>query len=138
MKCALELMATASVKAEENAKKEAERIAREKAARRAYTIKYCEKLGELLEEKANRGERLTTSFCCSEDAIPLTHSYSQYSDHRKSYYFDGESLDLDFVAEWFDTYCFKVTIEHIRYWRYGFGVQRGYEVNIIPNPECID
>lgn len=138
MKCAMELMMTATVRAEEIAKEEAVRIARVKATKRANTIKYCEELGNSLEAMANNGKNPTVAFFCDKyNTRPMKATTREYSDHRISYVVCGESLDLELMAEWFDPYCFNVAIEDFHYWNYGCGRSSGYKVTIAPKPACI-
>lgn len=138
MKCAMELMMTATVRAEEIAREEAIRIARMKAAKRTNTIKYCEELGYSLEAMANKGKKPTVTFFCDKhDTRPMKATTREYADHRTSYVVCGESLDLGLMAEWFDSYCFNVVIEDFHYWNYGCGRNEGYKVTIVPKPICI-
>ena len=109
MKCAMELMVTATVKAEENARIEAERIRRAKEIKRKITVEFCEKLGAQLEDKAQRGVKPEVEFRCDKWGHPLTATTRQYADRRTSYIPDGSSLDLEFLVEWFDKYCFTVS-----------------------------
>ena len=77
MKCALELMMTAAVKAEENKEKELLAKQREREAKRIRTIRYCEKLGNQLEALAEKGKKPSTSFYCSGyNHRPLTATFS--------------------------------------------------------------
>jgi hypothetical protein len=134
----MELMMTATVRAEEIAREEALRIARIRAAKRANTIKYCEKLGNSLEAMANGGKTPSiTFFCDAYNTRPMEATTRQYADRRISYIACGESLDLGVMAEWFDPYCFNVLIEDFHYWKYNCGRTKGYKVTIAPKPACI-
>lgn len=138
MKCAMELMMTATVRAEEIAREEALHIARIRAAKRANTIKYCEELGNSLETMANKGKKPTITFFCNKyNTKPIKATTHEYADHRISYVVCGESLDLELMAEWFNPYCFNVIIEDFNYWNYGCGRSDGYKVTIAPKPACI-
>lgn len=145
MKCAMELMMTATVKAEENArraeemaKEEAIRIARKEAAKITNTIKYCEELGHSLEAIANKGKKPTVSFFCDKKGTRLKETTREYADRRLSYTSCGETLNLEVMAEWFDPYCFDVIIEDFQYWKYTCGRVDGYKVTITPKPVCIN
>ena len=115
MKCAMELVVTATVKAEENARIEAERIRRAKEIKRKITAGFCEKLGAQLEDKAQRGVKPEVEFRCDKRGHLLTATTRQYADRRKSYIPDGSSLDLEFLVEWFDKYCFTVSSKEFHF-----------------------
>jgi hypothetical protein len=138
MKCAMELMMTATVRAEEIAKEEAIRDAHRRAVKRANTIKYCEELGNSLEAMANNGKKPTVTFFCDKyTTSPMKATTREYADHRTSYVVCGESLDLELMVEWFDSYCFNMVIEDFCYWRYNLGRNTGYKITIVPKPACI-
>lgn len=138
MRCAMDLMMTAAVRAEEIRQEEIARIARAKAAKRANTIKYCEELGASLEAMADKGKKPSITFFCDKyDTRPMTATTRQYADHRTSYVVCGESLDLELMAEWFAPYCFEVKIEDFRYWKYNCGSNSGYKVTVEPQPACL-
>lgn len=138
MKCALELMMTATIRAEEEA---ALKILREQEVRerkRVNTIRYCEKLGERLEQMAEKGNIPQTSFYCDKwDNRPLVSTHSDYADKRLSYKASGDELDLELLKEWFAKYCFDVAIKEYGHYRYGWGYCKGYEVVISPAMECV-
>lgn len=137
MKCAMELMVTATVKAEENARIEAERIRREKEIKRKITVEFCEKLGAQLEDKAQRGVKPEVEFRCDNYGRPLTATTKQYADGRTSYIPDINSLDLEILTEWFDKYCFTVSFKKFRFWRYYRGEMSGQIITISPSPACL-
>ena len=138
MRCALELVMTATIKAEEKAAFKALREQEERERKRANTIRYCEKLGERLEKKADKGELPQTSFYCDKwDKRPLVSTYSDYADKRLSYREDGDELDLELLKEWFAQYCFDVAVNEYGYYRYGCGYCKGYEIVISPAMECV-
>lgn len=138
MKCAMELLVTATVKAEENKQKQILQEQREREIKRANTIRFCEELGAVLETKAKNGRKPESTFYCSKlSTRPLSPSNRQYADRRTSYFASGDSLDLEVMAEWFSHYCFEVVVKDWNYWSYGYGSCRGYEVTIRPKPICI-
>ena len=139
MKCALELVAIASAKAEEIAREKELQKMREKESRRAETLKLCERLGAELEQQANEGKVPSVSFRCSgEEGRELVKTYDDYADKRLSYRVRGEAIDLDILKEWFAQFCFEVTVSNFDYYRYGFGwCMNGCSVNIKPSPECL-
>lgn len=138
MKCALELMATAAVKAEEIEREKKLTEQREREAKRIRTIRYCEKLGNQLEALAEKGKNPSTSFYCTGyNHRPLTETFSDYADKRLSYKCCGEALDLQVMANWFADFCFIVTLKKFNYYAYGFGLCSGYEVVISPKAECL-
>lgn len=138
MKCALELMATAAIKAEEIEREKKLTEQREREAKRIRTIRYCEKLGNQLEALAEKGKKPFTSFYCSGyNHRPLTATFSDYADKRLSYKCCGEALDLQVMANWFADFCFVVTLKKFDYYAYGCGLCSGYEVVISPKAECL-
>lgn len=138
MKCAMELMMTATVRAEEIARENAARVAREEQAKIARTIAYCEKLGAELEKMADEGKKPITSFVCDDWKYrPLVATDRDYTDRRISYNPCGDGLDLELMAKWFTPYCFEVIIEDFFYWSHGSGRLGGYKVMITPKPACI-
>lgn len=138
MRCAMELMVTATVRAEEIARENAARVMRETQAKIARTTVYCEKLGAELEKMADNGKKPVTSFVCDKwDCRPLVATNRDYADQRISYKRCGDGLDLELVAEWFASYCFEVAVEDFHYWCYGCGRCSGYKVTISPKPACI-
>lgn len=157
MKCAIELMTIAAVRAEEVAKEEEIRIAREKARqeelakqeaarkerevieRRERTIRYCEQFGADLEKEANKGKTPTITFRCDGRYIGelLKSTWDEYADRRLSYRSCSGSIDFELMAEWFAPYCFEMKFKEFEYWRYWSGLVRGYIVTIEPQPECI-
>lgn len=138
MRCAMDLMVTATVRAEEIAREKTARAVREAQEKIARTIVYCEKLGAELEKMANRGTKPVTSFVCDKwDCRLLAASNREYADNRTSYRPYGDGLDLKAMAEWFAPYCFDVVVEDFSYWRYGYGCNKGYKVTITPKPACL-
>lgn len=138
MRCAMDLMMTATVKAEEMVEAEALKKEREAIARTARTIAFCEKLGNELEAMANKGKKPEISFHITAGGRPMKATNREYADYRTSYIENGESIDTALMAEWFEPYCFEVVIERFRYWYYGCGQCWGYEITITPKPECLD
>ena len=139
MRCALDLQATAKLKAEENTKAEILRQQREEMARRIHTIAFCEKLGKELEEKAEKGYDPRISFYCeaSRQHRLLIETRREYADHRKSHYPTGEALDLDLIVEWFAQYCFEVDCRKKWTWHYGWGQVNCLFVIISPKAQCL-
>ena len=134
----MELIMTATIKAEEEAIRQAIEEQQKKERQRAYTLRYCEKLGEQLEAIAETGKTPKVIFYCGKwDTRPLAPTYNDYADKRLSYRTNGESLDLELMAEWFAQYCFCVSIKEYGYYTYGCGYCSGLEVLIAPDPECI-
>ena len=136
MRCAMDLMMTATVRAEEMAIAEAMRKEREAIARTTRTIAFCEKLGNELEAMANKGKKPEVSFYTDGNSKPMVATNREYADHRTSYVVNSESIDTVLMTEWFEPYCFEVVIKEFRYWDYGCGQRWGYKVTITPNPAC--
>ena len=137
MKCALELVAIAATRAEEIAREEELRKQREREAKRAATLKMCERLGAELELQANKGQAPSVSFHCSNGGQELASTYTDYADGRLSYRPQGDVIDLDILAEWFGQFCFEVIVSDFGYYRYCWGWREGYTVDIKPSPECL-
>lgn len=137
MKCALELVAIATTRAEEIAREEELRKQREKEAKRAATLKMCERLGAELELQANKGQVPSVSFHCSMEGRELIGTCSEYADKRLSHRPKGDVIDLDILTEWFAQFCFEVSVSEFDYYRYCWGLCEGHTVNIKPNPECL-
>jgi hypothetical protein len=135
----MELTVISAVKAKALEEERALRKQKELEKRRKYTEEYCERLGAELEELANRGKKLVVSFKCSYFNEPLKSTNTDYSDRRLSY--NSESyieLDMDYLKEWFQSYCFEVKVSKMYYWRYGCGECEGYDVVITPAPQCLN
>ena len=137
MKCAMDLMATASVNAAKIEEEKAARAAMQQKIKIARTNAYCEKLGAKLEDMANKGERPVVSFACTYSGTPLVATNKEYADRRISYCVCGDSLDLETMTKWFASYCFEVVLYNFHFWSYGCGRCGGYNVIIRPKPECI-
>jgi hypothetical protein len=138
MKCALELMAIATVKAEEIAKAKAEREAREREERIKCAIQICEEIGAKLERMAEQGETPTYTLYVNRFYRTLNATTSEYADGRTSYYASRNvSFEMDYLKEWFAQYCFIVEKKSFDFWQYGSGEQTGYALTIKPNPECL-
>ena len=141
MKCAMELMATATArKIEIENEKIAERE-RYLAKVRKNTIAWCEKIGCQLEEMANQGKSPIFSFVFSEingDGYEMVSNTTLYADHRESWHSTGEKLSLAIIAEWFSQYCFSVYKQKIKVWRYGLGQLNALGVTIKPTPDCME
>lgn len=139
MKCAMELAIISAANAKALEEEEAIRRQAELEKRRKYTEEYCEQLGAELEELANEGKKLVVSFKCSYYHRPLKSTFTDYSDHRLSYRLDScIELDMDYLKEWFERYCFEVKVSSMLYWRYGWGECAGYDVIITPAPQCLN
>lgn len=137
MKCALDLVATATLTAQANAQMEELRRQREAELLRSHTTRFCEKIGEELEALAHKGKQPVTSFHCDNTGNILTSTYGDYADNRLSYRLSGDYVDLNYVKQWFAQYCFDVTITQFGYYRYCWGYQHGYAVEVRPMPECL-
>ncbi len=137
MRCALELVATATIIAEENARIEEIRRLKEQEEKRIRTIQLCEELGVKLEIMAERGTLPTISFYCDSYGRRLMETYNDYADKRLSYRVIGESINFQTLAEWFAQYCFETTVSDFGYYRYGCGWCCGYVIKISPKPECL-
>lgn len=137
MKCAMELVVTATAVAE--AKKQAELLAKQRAyeEKKARTLELCERLGEQLEQFANAGKTPKLVFQCDRWYQPLKPTHNDYSDGRLSYRGDGKEFDIDVLTEWFNSYCFAVSKEAFSYYEYGCGYCRGYTITIAPQPACL-
>lgn len=137
MRCALELVMTATIKAEEEAARKAIEKQREEMKKRERTLKYCEKLGEELERKAEKGQMPTATMKFDYYHCPIASTCKDYADHRLSYRsYDGD-VNFELMAEWFAQYCFIIEIKKFEFWRYGWGVCNGYEMVISPAMECV-
>lgn len=136
MKCATELMTIAKVKAEEIARAEQEKRERETMARIARTIKHCEELGNTLERMAEQGKEPSVTFYTDEYHRLMEPTYSRYADGRKSFIWSRESIDLEMLKEYFEQYCFNLTVKQFDYWYYGLGLNQGYVITISPAPKC--
>lgn len=137
MKCALDLMATAAINAQANAQMEELRRQREAERLRAQTVRFCERIGDKFEELANKGEQPIAYFYCDSAGNVLNETNADYADNRLSYRLSGECVDLDYVKQWFAQYCFDVIIKKFGYYRYWWGYQHGYSVEVRPMPECL-
>ena len=138
MKCALELMAIATARANDIARAKAEREAREREERIKCTIQICEEIGAKLEQKALKGETPTFILRIDKYNRTLNSSNSEYADKRTSYYPSKMAgIEMDYLQEWFAQYCFTVEIKTFDFWHYGCGEQTGYALTIKPNPECL-
>lgn len=147
MKCALDLQLRAEVRAKENAEVEAARKNAEEVARRASTIALCERLGKMLEQKAENGKKPEISFICDlgryrftewcslTNCHRLERTYDDYADKRESYVMK-ENINLKLMAEWFGRYCFKLDCCEHQVWIYGLGKCKCSLITISPNPQC--
>lgn len=137
MKCAMELVATATIRAEEIEAEKAREILQRKLAMRADTIAFCESIGKQLEAMAQNGKCPACQFVLSRDNYPLYETYSDYADKRLSYRTNGNPIDLEYLSEWFSQYCFETTNTADWGYRYGYGYMEIVKVKISPNPECM-
>ena len=140
MKCALELMATATVRANEIAEEKRLAAEREERQLRAYTEKLCEEIGAEMERMANKGKQPAFTFFCDEEngGKRLAETRSHYADKRLSYFATGEKFSLKMMAQYFDKYCFQVAYCPKWVWRYGYGEVRVYQIKVTPKPECCE
>ena len=136
MKCATELMTIAKVKAEEIAKAEQEKRERETMARIARTIKYYEELGNTLESMAEQGKEPSVVFYTDGYCRPMKSTHNDYADGRESFRWDCDSIDLEMLRDYFEQYCFNLTIKKFNYWHYGLGLKQGCAITISPAPKC--
>lgn len=138
MKCALELVATAAVRANEIAEEKRIAAEQEMRQRRAYTEKLCEEIGAEMERMASKGKQPAFTFFCDEEdgGKQLKETRSDYADKRLSYFASGEKFSLKMMAQYFDKYCFQVSYCPKWVWRYGFGEVKAYQIKILPNPDC--
>lgn len=140
MKCAMELCTVAAIRAAEKA--EAEELRRQQQAREKYehTIRACEKLGQMLEEAANKGKKPYCIFRTDWYGEQLVRApHSNYADGRVEFIPTGGELDFDVMEAWFAQYCFKVKVmeKTFTYWNYGCGKLCGHTVLIQPDPDCV-
>ena len=145
MKCALELQATATKRAEEIRQNEMEKARQKEAEIKKNTIQFCEKLGEQLEREANAGKVPEVDFYMefhwySGDfrGRQMFPTRKDYADKRVSFNPTGEELDLKIMADWFKPYCFTVNYKKESVWEYGWGCHKAYHVYIKPAPECLN
>jgi hypothetical protein len=136
MKCATELMTIAKVKAEEIARAEQEKRERETMARIARTIKHCEELGNTLESMAEQGKEPSLVFYTDKHYRPMKPTHDDYADGRQSFIWSYDDIDLEMLKEYFEQYCFNLTIKQFDYWCYGLGLNQGYVITISPAPKC--
>jgi hypothetical protein len=137
MKCAVELQLTAKVRAAEIAVEEEERKRQARKALRGKTILFCEQLGKVLESKADKGVNPIVSFYYDSFSGVMEQTHKDYADHRLSYRKTGLDIDLEYLAEWFNQYCFKVSIKSMTVWRYGWGQTDIQLITVSPAPQCI-
>jgi hypothetical protein len=133
----MDLVATATIKAEEIRQEQLLVQQREYEVKKARTLELCEQLGERLERLANAGKTPKISFECDRWYQPLKPTHSDYSDQRLSYRVDGKCFDIDILTEWFNSYCFAVTTEDFPHYRYSWGHCHGYTITIAPQPACL-
>jgi hypothetical protein len=139
MKCAMELTAIAMVRAKEIADEQALRRQKELEEQRKYTQAVCEELGTELEELANKGQKPQVFFKCSKWHWILRSTRKDYADSRLSYrVVDNTRLDIEYLKQWFESYCFEVKMQPMNYWMYGYGECKGYDVTIVPKPQCFE
>ena len=137
MRCAMDLVVTATIKAEEIKQEQLLAQQREYEVKKARTLELCEQLGEQLERLANAGKTPKISFECSNWYRPLKSTHDDYSDGRLSYRLCGEVFDIDVLTGWFNSYCFAVSKEAFSYYQYGWGYRQGYTITIAPQPACL-
>lgn len=148
MKCALELLAISAEKKKENeALKKAQQVrelVRMKEEAKANTIKYCQTLENILEKEAANGEDLIATLHIDLDfqypglAYILVENRGMYADGRRSFEYDSHNkIDLGYLEQWFNKYCFKVEVKDFDYWWYGVGKCHGNTLEIKPDPDCL-
>ena len=143
MKCALELQTTAVRRAEEIRQAELNIAQQKENEIKEFTIKFCERVGTLLEEKAYAGRIPEVDFYIkhwySEElrGREMLPTHKDYADKRLSFNPTGKKLDLKIMASWFKPYCFTVSYKEESVWQYGLGGRRVYHVYIKPNPDCL-
>lgn len=137
MRCALELQATAAIRAAEIAAENEERKRQARKALQAKTVQFCEALGKTLEERANNGNVPTVSFYFDGYDRVLEQTTKDYADHRTSYRSTDLRIDLEYLAEWFHQYCFKVSAVKRSGWRYNWGQTDIQLVTIAPAAQCL-
>ena len=161
MKCALELLAISAEKRKENealeAAKKAFELVRMREEAKANTAKYCQTLENILEKEAANGEDLIATLHIDLDsrnpglayildldgrnpglAYILNEERGRYADGKKSFSHDWyERIDLDYLEQWFNKYCFKVEIKDFNYWWFGVGKCHGKTIEIKPDPNCL-
>ena len=106
---------------------------------KSTSIKFCEKIGKILENLANHGQYPTTSVILQQhwsrkgyyEQKPTTR---EYSDERTSYNPVGEMIDsdLNIIIGWFKQYEFKVELHEAYIWQYGCGQSKALELIIRP------
>lgn len=136
MRCSMDLMTTAMVVQEEQ--RVAKQIAEEKHQIEVMekTVKWCEEVGKILEEKAEKGFSPRHTFVMW-GADEMIATYDDYADRRKSYKYSGNELNLGVIKEWFKQYCFTLDIQEIEFWKYFYGKVRGLSITIEPDPICL-
>ena len=136
MRCAMELQMTAMAKAEQKAREEAARKAKEAAIIEAATFKKCEELGATLEALAEAGQNPVVNFRMRWGRV-LGTTNQEYVDHRLSYFPTRTEISLDVMRAWFAQWCFKVEVRETYGWIYGAGEVSMDIVTIRPDAECL-
>lgn len=148
MKCALELLAISAEKKRENevlkAVKEAQELAKMREKAKANTVKCCQTLENILEKEAANGEDLIATLHIALDfknpglAYILEERRGMYADGRRSFVHDWyDRIDLDYLEQWFNKYCFKVETKDFNYWWFGVGKCSGKTIEVKPDPNCL-
>lgn len=148
MKCALELLAISAEKKKENEALEAEKkaleLVRMREEAKANTVKCCQILETILEKEAANGEDLIATLHIDLDyqnpclAYVLVEKRGMYADGRSSFSHNWyEKIDLGYLEQWFNKYCFKVEVKDFYYWWYGVGERLGSTLEIKPDPNCL-
>lgn len=148
MKCALELLAISAEKKRENevlkAVKEAQELAKMREKAKANTVKCCQTLENILEKEAANGEDLIATLHIDLDfknpglAYILDERRRMYADGRSSFAHNWyDRIDLDYLEQWFNKYCFKVEIKDFNYWWFGVGKCSGKTIEVKPDPNCL-
>lgn len=148
MKCALELLAISAEKKRENevlkAVKEAQELAKMREEAKANTVKCCQTLENILEKEAANGEDLIATLHIDLDfknpglAYILDERRRMYADGRSSFAHNWyDRIDLNYLEQWFNKYCFKVEIKDFNYWWFGVGKCSGKTIEVKPDPNCL-
>lgn len=158
MKCAIELLAIAKEAEalrviEEQAKIEKARL--EALARRKRTIEWCEEvLASYLEKQAicwkpfatgswtwecgDGNEMHFDSYGCDRKLLRPLRYDRKYADGRKAFVGTGDYLDVDVITEYCTQFCIEVKVKARNYYRYGWGVELGAELQFRISPECLN
>ena len=149
MKCAKEIIEIAEVAIYERERErriEEEKRQRKMMEAKTNAIRYCEEIiSNELEEAAKNCETSITirlgeyQYGANKFATRLYPTKTQYKGSTLSLRADEDYLiSLSALKDYLNQHCYKVTIREslCAYYRYGFGSQLGYEVEITCDPQC--